>query len=182
MRIDFDDLRDTFNELVSDVEDAKKLDADFFPESFIKRTYTRSFFSMVEGITYQLKKIALQANKEANVFEAFEIALLEERAGHLADNGVAKDRNAKLRLLPNLQFAIRAAAKALNLNFILNKGSGWEALDDAVKIRDRITHPKTTESLLISDNDMRVLGQANAWFRDEIASLIELMRAHHDVV
>jgi hypothetical protein len=182
VRIDFADLRNTYNELVSDVEDTKKLDTDFCSESFIKRTYTRSFFSMIEGVTFQLKRIALQANKKTNVFEAFEILLLEERTGHLASNGIAKDRNAKLQLLTNLQFAIRSVAKALNLKFEINKGSGWTALCAAVKVRDRITHPKTTESLLISDDDMQILGQANAWFRDEIARLIEMMHAYHDVV
>lgn len=184
MRVDFTSLRDTYNELISDVEDAKRLNTDFCSEAFIKRTYTRSFFAMIEGVTFQLKKIALQANSEVNtnIFQDYEIDLLQEREGYLADNGIAKVREARIRLLPNLQFAIRSVVKALNLDYEINKGSGWEALRLAIKIRDRITHPKTTKRLQISDADMEILGQANSWFRDEIVRLIALIRANHDAV
>ena len=45
----------------------------------------------------------------------------------------------------------------------------------AIKIRDRITHPKSKECINISNEDMIVLGNANAWFRDEILKLLKLM-------
>lgn len=184
MRIDFSNLKDTYNELISDVEAAKKLDTAQYPEAFIKRTYIRSFFSMIEGVTYQIKQISLEANKEANILNTYEVSLLRELVGQLDAEGKASEKNAKLSLLPNLLFALRSISKVLAVDFEVdkNKKSGWGALEHAVTIRDRITHPKKIDSLLINDEDMLLLGRANAWFRNEIARLIELIRMHHDVV
>jgi hypothetical protein len=184
MHIDFKDLRATYNELVRDVDLSKGLDTDVCSEAFIKRTYARAFFAMVEGIIAQLKQLALHANAESRVFEVFELELLEERVGYLdSSDGTAKPGNAKLSFLPNLQFSMTSAARALNLDFKLEKGGqGWLAMRDSVKIRDRITHPKNMDSLVISDDEMKKLGQANAWFRDETVRLIDLIRGSHEVV
>ena len=182
MRIDFSNLKDTYNELISDVEAAKKLDTDQYPEAFIKRTYTRSFFSMVEGVTYQIKQISLEANKEANVLDTYEVSLLRELVGQLDDNGKVSEKDAKLTLLPNLLFALRSISKVLAVDFKVDKRDGWEALKHAVTIRNQITHPKKIDSLLINNKDMLLIGRANAWFRDEITRLIELIKMHHDMV
>ncbi|MHB1077722.1 MAG: hypothetical protein ACYCZG_17105 [Thiobacillus sp.] len=182
MRIDFISLRDTYNELMSDVENAKRLDTDFYSEAFIKRTYIRSFFAMIEGVIFQLKQIALQANSEAKIFTDNEIQKLLEQEKYLTEDGVVKDRKIKTKLLTNLEFAILSVVKVLNLNYKIDKDSGWEQLGLAIKIRDRITHPKTTKSLLIDSDDMEILGRANSWFRDEAARLIVLIHANHDVV
>ncbi len=64
MRLGLSDLRATYNELVSDVEAAKKLDTDYCHEDFIKRTYTHSFFALVEGVISQLKQVALEATNK----------------------------------------------------------------------------------------------------------------------
>ena len=182
MRIEFRNLRETYNELISDVEAAKKLDTDYCHEDFIKRTYTHSFFAMVEGVIFQLKKIALEANDEANVFDVYEVELLSEKSGFLANNGVAKQSKAKLQLMPNIIFSLNYAAKALRLTYIVNKDSGYESMLEAIKIRDRITHPKRKASLIVSDQDMVVLGNANAWFRDNVVRLLNQIHKTHEVM
>ena len=79
MEIDFTDLKEIYIELVADVESAKKFDTDFCSENFIKRTYTRSFFAMIEGIIFQFKKVALQASSDTNIFKPYEVELLREK-------------------------------------------------------------------------------------------------------
>ena len=184
MEIDFEGLRAAYNELIQDVEHAKALDTDNCSEGFIKRTYVRAFFAMVEGVIAQLKQVALRAHEQTQVFEGFELELLEERAGYLdSNNGTARVGKAKLSFLPNLQFSMTSAARALKLAFQLKKDEqGWAAMRESVKIRDRITHPKKRDSLEISDDEMKRLGEANAWFRDEMVRLIGLMHANHDIV
>ena len=98
MRINFTGLRETYNELLSDVEATKKLDTDFCSEDFIKRTYTRAFFAMIEGVIFQLKEIALAANGRTKVFKPYELELLKEKAGYLANNGVAKEKSRSFNL------------------------------------------------------------------------------------
>ena len=83
--------------------------------------------------------------------------------------------------MPNIVFSVNSVAKALQLNYSINKNSGYNAMLDAIKIRDRITHPKNKESIIIDDNNMIILGNANAWFRDEVAKLLNLMHEKHEV-
>lgn len=182
MRVEFNDLRDTFNELVSDVEAAKKLDTDYCREDFIKRTYTHSFFAMIEGVISQLKKIALAANEHTKIFKAYEVELLSEMSANLANNGVAKQTKAKLKLMPNIVFSLNYASKALELDYVVSKKSGYNSMLKAIKIRDRITHPKNKSSLTITEEDMHVLGDANSWFRDEVTTLLNQIHDSHEVV
>ena len=90
MYTEFRNFKETYNELVSDVEIAKKLDTDYCSEDFIKRTYTRALFAMIEGITSQLKKIAIVINKKINILQPIEILLLEEKTASLSDKGFAE--------------------------------------------------------------------------------------------
>lgn len=183
MHIEFSSLRETFNELVSDVEAAKKLDTDFCSEDFIKRTYTRAFFAMIEGVISQLKKMALAANEQTECLQWFEVDLLKERSACLASNGVAKETKVKLQLMPNIVFSLNYSAKALDLDYTVKKGEvGYKSMLDAVKIRDRITHPKGKSCLSVSNEEMTILGNANVWFRDEVGKLMNLIHEKHDVV
>ncbi|KOR29787.1 hypothetical protein TI05_14735 [Achromatium sp. WMS3] len=178
--IEFSNLQAIYNELISDVETAKKLDTNCYSEEFIKRTYTHSFFAMVEGVISQLKQIALQANKQTHVFKAYEIEILSEQSSYLENNGIAKQKNAKLKLMPNILFSLNYTAKALVLDFkVKTNNDGYESMLKAIKIRDRITHPKNKESLIISDQDIVVLGKASAWFRDEA---VRLLNQIHEIV
>ncbi|MBL7186402.1 MAG: hypothetical protein ISS70_08755 [Phycisphaerae bacterium] len=182
MRVEFNTFRDTYNELMSDVEIAKELDSELYSEDFIKRTYTRAFFALVEGVVSQLKKIALAANEQVKIFQDFEVALLNERSGFLASNGVAKESKAMLEFMPNIVFSLNYSAKALGLNYTVKKEGGYQSMLDAIKIRDRITHPKGKSCVVIGNDEMNTLADANAWFRHEVVRLMKLIRENHEVV
>ncbi len=54
--------------------------------------------------------------------------------------------------------------------------AGWDAMTKAIKIRDRITHPKKPSDLVISDSDMKIFKRAVEWFATamvEIKSVVE---------
>ena len=176
MNIDFASLKETYNELASDVECARKIDARVYPIDFIKRTYTRAFFAMVEGIIYQFKVVSLQANEHTKVFNQNEILTLKEQAVKLKNNGTAANTKAKLPLMPNIIFSINSLAKSLQITYSIDKdGQGYEAMQKAIKIRDKITHPKNKQSTIIDDTDMEILKNANIWFRDEVVKLFCLI-------
>ena len=181
MKVDFGEFTETYNELVLDVNTAMSLDTKYFKKSFIKRTYIRSHFAMIEGVAHQLKRLALEADKNANRLNLAEKEFLAERSADVLENGKVKIKSAKIRTLPNLLFAINSVIKTLDLNFELNKGVGWEALLKAIKIRDRITHPKDIDSLEIEDEEFKIMGTANKWLVDEMTKLIELIKAEHEV-
>jgi len=167
-------LKTTFKILVEDVEKAIE-EGKKKASPYIRRTYLRAFFALVEGLNYQLKQICLQFCKyNTNLFTFKELSLLHESSYSINDNNSITSHAKFLPILKNLPFTVKCYAKAHNSNFslLVNK-DGWYSFRYAVKIRNRITHPKNPDNLTITDDDLIKIGEATAWFRDNITALLE---------
>jgi len=71
----------------------------------------------------------------------------------------------KSRTIENVEGTINVLAQTIESSFIIDKQDpGWCAMIQAYKIRDRITHPKSPDDLLISDKSMKVFIKAVQWF------------------
>lgn len=123
---------------------------------FWRRTGIRMIFAQVEGITYALKRVALSKGKGlGSGFTAAEWVLLEERGYSLGRGGKVVEDKLRLRTLPNLRFALDMFIKGFGLEMEIDYGvEGWAALDRAVKVRDRLTHPKSPGDLEVSDEEL----------------------------
>lgn len=139
---------------------------------FWRRTIVRTLFSNVECITYYHKKLSLYVSEISEVnFTNAEASLLNEISYSLNDKGEAKDEKAKLRTVDNLLFSARMFAKSLKMNFELDKSKPeWGYLVMALKIRDRLTHPKGQKDLIVTDKDMPIIISASQWFHREIVN------------
>ena len=175
MGINFQPLRETYNELLSDYEFSKKLDLKIYSEDFVKRSVVRSYFALVEGSLFQLKQVAVQGNSYYQVLDQFELGFLQERSVFVAENGVVKTKSSQISLVPNLLFTANSLIKVFNLNYTLIKGTGYEAFKDAIKIRDKITHPKSKSDITLSTQEILKIGDANIWYRDIFTDLINLI-------
>jgi hypothetical protein len=120
-------------------------------DQFWRRTLCRSIFASMESVISVLKQSALLVYQIRNI----QISPTE---------GEITERKAKIRFLPNLQFALLAYAHAYGRTLVLNKDSDWDALTRSVKIRDRIVHPKTYKNLEISDKEVGDLECGWDWF------------------
>ena len=141
----------------------------------IRRIVIRTIFSLIEGICYRLKVSALYHAKVIGVkLKKQEIAMINEESYYLASNGVAKVRNAYLKTTDNFRFAFKIFARVFGSDFELDvKGDKWEEFKKAVKIRNRITHPKNPSDMVISKEDFYKIERAHDWF---VASLRKLTR------
>jgi len=43
-------------------------------------------------------------------------------------------------------------------------GRSWNAAQAALNVRDRITHPKTSQEFDVSDNDIKTVNEFSSWF------------------
>ena len=91
----------------------------------------------------------------------------------LKDNGKPKTNKAKLRTVPNLLFALSAFGDSIGSQHDILKDSGYEALIEAVKIRDQLTHPKNLEALHLTDDQIAIVKSAFAWVRRELSQIIK---------
>ena len=120
--------------------------------------YVRSAFATIEAWIYVMKQIALRSHPDPNcrtISEA-ERAFAQEQEYKLTDQGDVETRRTKISLAPNLRFAFKLLSKACSVPFELDlSGSESQSFKRAIKIRDRITHPKTVSDINISDEDYK---------------------------
>lgn len=110
-------------------------------------------------------------------FSQQEILLLVEFTSDLNEHGeIVTRRGAKITLTKNIQFAFRSLSKAYGITFKLDKGGqGWQQFLRAVKVRDRLTHPKVLEQLTVSDDDMNDVHNAALWVYDQKGQLRKII-------
>jgi len=131
-----------------------------------RRMYIRSTFATIEALTYVWKQIALEAHPDPRcpVITEAERAFAHEQEYKLTDKGDVEIRRTKIALEANIRFAFKLLAKSASISSELNvSGSEWQSLRRAIKIRDRITHPKHISDLTISDEECNDVSAAFGW-------------------
>jgi hypothetical protein len=134
------------------------------------RTYVRSFFSMVEGITYRTRQILLARLKEEKIKLSPEqmIALLEISVD-LKDNGNIKTRPKFYDFKSMTLFTYKTYSSLYNKHKIYQdfiSDNRFNFFIDAIKMRNRITHPKKGEDVYINGQDIQTVMSAGDWFHE----------------
>lgn len=133
-----------------------------------RRLVVRSVYAAVDALAYRLKQVGLSPHRTTPLSPG-DVALCMEEAYELRDNGEVKVREAKLRFLPNVRFAFRAATVADVASFKLDvSGPGWGNLAAGVGVRDRLMHPKTLGDLTVTDDEIRTVFRAFWWFEEQL--------------
>jgi len=58
-------------------------------------------------------------------------------------------------------------AQACQCPYSIDKGNKtWTSFKEALRIRDRLTHPKKQEDLIISDNELRAVEKTAQWYKE----------------
>jgi hypothetical protein len=143
------------------------------PDSQIaRRGYVRSTFGMVEGITNYLKTLALRAGERNRaLFTAAETALLREESYAINAKGEAYVQPRFIKIEDNLVFALRMYLRGTPTSLELERdGPGWKAFKDAIAIRNRVTHPRSLEDLLLTDPEVDSIRRADRWFHFTVIS------------
>lgn len=125
--------------------------------SFHRRQYVRAASALVEGLNSMMKQCALHSHEE---FSPEEILILQEQEPYL-DNGKVSLRERFIPIEKNIQFAFAAYARAHKAAFKIDcGGSGWQDFKKLCTIRNRITHPRKGEELVISDEELKSIKRA----------------------
>jgi hypothetical protein len=140
---------------------------------FDRRNLVRSTFAAGEGITWALKRYALQREVQGHFsFPPGDRALLSEMNYELDASGHVNERPARLTLKANIRFAVSAFVRANHLPFDLTTDGGeWEAFGKAIKIRDRLMHPKSLADIHVSDEELAVVQESIEWWVRTIDTL-----------
>jgi hypothetical protein len=145
------------------------------PGPFALRTLFRTYFAFVEGLAFQLRQVTLASLENTDFLTHAELAILKEERFQLDRKGIPEPKENFQSFLPNLLFSIRCYVKNHGASYEPNIGvAGWEAMRKAVEVRDRLTHPRSTTGLEVSEHDERYLIMAAAWWKQ---TLLEMFQA-----
>jgi hypothetical protein len=168
------DILDPLKELLNDAELAEQL-VDSQDSLFARRVYVRSDFAYYEGTIWLVKQACLKASSSTGVrkFEVAEYAILREECYKLKNNGKYETGKILLRLPENLRFTIDLFNKRFDAEIDLGVGSAmWEKFLDTLKIRHRITHPKSLNDYKITDDEFALCREVTGWFNDIVYETI----------
>jgi hypothetical protein len=136
-----------------------------------RRAYCKSLFSFVEGASYLLKReiILLREGEGWDPDGRDDWVLTESRPAKLEGDKETR-RPFFLPTLDNLTYALEEFAYWNWADYKIDrKPDGWFNLCKAIRIRNRITHPKSPTDLHISDPELSVLHNATENFKHFVA-------------
>lgn len=164
-----------------------------------RRSLVRSFFAFAEGTLSAMKQTILAvhdryqpllsgrlqakllriASPQFRSLEKFledfhlnpdELALLRERQYRLDSSGRPQEQHSFLRIPENLRFTFSLIPRLFRSDATPDVDSeGWVQFLRAVRIRNRVTHPKAPEDLDISDDEVTCILDAARWFDENAA-------------
>jgi hypothetical protein len=136
---------------------------------FWRRVSIRTFAAHVEGLIYLMKQSILQMYPVMKVhFHEGEIAFLKEVSFELNGKGEVMAKPRFPRFIDNFKFVCSSFARVHHSSFkIKYEDDGFCCFKDAIKIRDRLMHPKSKSDLNISDDEFKTARKAWDWHQHQ---------------
>ena len=136
---------------------------DGAPQQSMRRAYVRAVFARIEASVFALKQLTLDraATDELNLGERL---LLEETSYRLNKQGEIKVSPVYSSLRDSLRFTLPLLCRVLQIDYKFDFSGGWNALPSSVNVRNRITHPKESVELNVSDREIESVNAVLKWF------------------
>jgi len=137
-----------------------------------KRNFVRALFAWIEAVSYLMRQHVLREACTEVLTEKSMPTLLaaSERSFYIDGKGDVVEQPLKTRTSNLLLFSLKSFAERLGLSLTVDKGGrNWQAYTQALEIRDRLTHPKASEDLELTERDIEVVREAKGMIIGYIA-------------
>lgn len=171
------DLRDSLYAILDDVLEAEKL-LHTSETPFHRRTYIRNVFSGIEGCIWLMKQTCLKAKAPdgKRIIGLADYLILAEVEYDVKDNGTIKTQSRSIKLAHNLRYTINMVNRLIGTKIDLGVGTAsWEDFQKAIKVRNRITHPKTAGDITVSDKEIELCKRVSSWFNTMNATFFQAL-------
>lgn len=140
----------------------------------LRRSYIRSLFAMIEGTVHSIKVLEFAELYSRENPHIPTIVALKEKVFEIDVKGKIKEKDKFIQLTRNLRFTANVFHVTFSHQLDLGIGSSkWESFKAAIKIRNRITHPKDIADYNIDDKELSNIKQVNEWFNSIVKDIIE---------
>lgn len=153
---------------------------DFLRKSikeFIKRerhfryqSFVRTTFSYIEAIIFALKQLTLA---ESFDFTSRELIYLQEKKYEGPNRQSLKEKTVRMSIADNVSFTLKIAFKVFSNKKYNVSGSEWNNFVHSVKIRNRITHPRSPKDFSISKNELECIVRAFNWLSQAVFQIMK---------
>ena len=142
---------------------------------FWRRVVTRAVFSAIEGSCELFRRQAFVAQLNKVAKERFvhlkKLSVLSGKTFWVTDEGEIRIQDLRVPFLNYLLLSLKSYAEAQGVSYRTKKGNGWPRIRSAVRVRNRITHPKNLAGLAISKEEIADIVFSFEWFWNEVESI-----------
>lgn len=165
MRFEENELAEFFNELHRDAfVAAETVRAE--DNAVNRRNLARATFAFIEGSVSFFSYVVYSDEMLRSKLDSIEVKAIEGKNIVVRENGSVKEFDVKVPLMNRVRMLLKILTRAYGLttteDFFI-EAHGWHEFRKAIRIRDRVTHPRRVKDLEISNLDMRSIYCANYW-------------------
>jgi len=142
-----------------------------------RRALIHATSAYIEGCAYGLRQTAIERDNENRILSEGDRQILSETSYRLNRTGSVQDVPSFQRFERMLLFTFRsfAAVHGAPDYKIDTTDVKWRSVKTFIKLRNRITHPKSASDLECSDADIDATLVAFEWFHDKIIEIGKLI-------
>jgi hypothetical protein len=130
----------------------------------MRRAYVRAAFARIEAFVFALKQLTIErANSNGIELSTRDREVLAEISSKHNTAGEIIIAHMYPKLSESLKTTFRVLCHVLQLDYNLDHGGGWSALLASVVVRNRITHPKVTDELQITEEEIKYVEASLKW-------------------
>ena len=142
-------------------------------QEFWRRIYIRALFATIEADIFQRKQLALMGHGDTYVFSTAELTVLRELQYNVQNNGAINESAKFVPLAANYRLSFKLAAKVIGSQFELDcSGRPWQDFLDCIQIRNRITHPKTGDDIVVTKADAELAKSVADWWAPNMPAFL----------
>ena len=153
-----------------EVADGSDVEVD---QHFSRRIFARAVFSAIEGSCecFRQQAFVAESNKIPNEISLGRLSVLAGETYYVTDDGEIKAQPLRIRFLDHVLLSLKSYAEAQGVDYRTKKGDQWHRIQQAVKVRHRITHPKTLAGLSITKAEIENIDFTLKWFLNEVGAV-----------
>jgi hypothetical protein len=142
-----------------------------------RRDLIRTLFVAIEGSVWELREHVLDIAKSLDDLPPLMAMALRETSYIVTENGRLIEQPRFIPLASMIKL-VTAFAKELNHELAVGfAGEGWADFKRSSKIRNRVTHPKRLDDLMISSEDLTIAWSGFFWIHEHVE---QVMRSTND--
>lgn len=133
-----------------------------------RRDLIRTLFVAIEGSVWELRKHVQDIAESIDDLPPLMALALKETSYIVTENGRLIEQPRFIPLASMIRL-VTSFAEALNPDLTVGfEGEGWADFKRSSKIRNRVTHPKSLDDLMISSEDLTIAWSGFLWIHEHV--------------